>query len=145
MEVLVFVISRGDRLRGVHAGGIADGSLVGIAVVGIHELAVDVELQVVVEERRVQSDTGRGTLEVGGLQDTVLVGVAHAHAVGHVLQATLYGHVVVVRYGTVEDLFLPVGIGVAQQACGVRYLTIVVLDELAVLVGTENVNLAVFH
>ena len=80
---------------------------------GVHELTVDVECQVVLQQRGVQGYTGRCTLEVRGLQDTVLVGVAHADAVRHITDTTLYGNVMVAGYSGMEDLVLPVGVGIA--------------------------------
>ena len=79
----------------------------------IHELSVDVECQVILQQRGVQGDAGRCTLEVRGLQDTVLVGVAHADAVGHITDTTLYGNVMIAGNSGMEDLVLPVGVGIA--------------------------------
>ena len=53
-----------NRLGRIHTNGLTNGALVGIAVECVHELTIDIKLQMVVEERGVQCHTGCCTLEV---------------------------------------------------------------------------------
>ena len=89
---------------GIHPCRITDGIAVGITVVSIHELAVDVEFQVIIEERRIQCHARSRTLEITRLQNTVLVSVTYTHAIRHVLQTALYSDTMVCRHSRMEDL-----------------------------------------
>ena len=148
VEIVKAGIARVNGLRGVEAHGCADGVGVGVAVVRIHELTVDVERQVVVEQRGAEVDAGGGTLEVGGLQDTVLIGEACADAVRHVLQAARHRNIMVGRDGRVVDLLLPVGIGSTEEVLAGRshilpangLAGIELLHEGAVLVAVKHVD-----
>ena len=71
--VRAVVIYRTGR---VHGDGRSHYSTVGILVPCHHAFGVDVELQIVVEEGGSQIDGGGETLEVGSLDNTVLVGIA---------------------------------------------------------------------
>ena len=95
MEVFECGVIREDRLRGIHSHSVADGVGIGIACVRVHELTIDVEFQMVFEERRIQRHAGSCTLVVGCLQNTILVGIAGTETVRHVLQTTLNSDVVV--------------------------------------------------
>ena len=111
----------------------------------IHELTVDVECQVILQQGGVQSQTRRCTLEVRSLQDTVLVGVTYAESVRHIADTTLNGYVMVAGYSGMEDLILPVGVLVAQESGGLRVGTVVRLDECAILIAIQHVKGFLLH
>lgn len=67
-----------------------------------------------VEELGRQTDTGIEALVVVVFQRTVLVGIAHGHAVRHILQSTSHGEVVVCTHCHAVDFILPVGIDITQ-------------------------------
>ena len=101
-----------DRLCGIHEQCTADGrAAVGVGCLRIHSLGVQVDGQVVIEECRRQVDAGRVALVVAGLHHTVLVGIAEAHAVRHVLEAAADGDVMVSADGRAVDFVLPVSVG----------------------------------
>ena len=53
-----------DTLRGVEAKSIADSTVVGITGLGIHPLGIEVEREMIVEERRIEVLSSRVTLEI---------------------------------------------------------------------------------
>ena len=130
---------------GIRPCRVTDGILVRIAVVSIHELTVDVELQVVIQQRRIQRHTRRCPLEVTRLQNTVLVRVAHTHAVRHILQATLHGHAVVRTHSRMEYLRLPVSVAEVQQAGSLRVLSVIADNEFPVRVTVQHVQPLFLH
>ena len=64
-----------DGLSGVHANCITHGTCVGEARLGPSELTIEIHGQMVVQERWAQVNGHSVTLVVGGLEDTLLVGV----------------------------------------------------------------------
>ena len=125
------------RTGGVHREGCTDGTAcVGIAVFLVHVLGVDIEYQVVLEETGRQIDRTVETTHPAGHHDTIVDIIAQAHAVGHVLQTTLHAEALVSRYGSAEDLVLPVGVGIAELA-GIQ--SVDRTDQTLVLGGVEHV------
>ena len=111
----------------------------------MHELTVDIEFQVILQKRRIQCNAGRCTLEFRTFEDTLLIGIACTKAVGHILQTTGNSDIVINTDTALEDLVLPVGIGIAQQSSCFRVCTVVIPDEVAILVGTQHVEGLLLH
>ena len=64
-------------LRWIHIHSSTHSTCIGILCLGIHALTIEVKGQVIVKERRIQVDGCGNTLEVGSLQDTLLVGITY--------------------------------------------------------------------
>ena len=124
----------------IHSCSRRNSISIGITVVCIHELTVDVELQVILKQRRIEADTCCCTLEVRSLKNTVLVGVADADTIRHILRATLDSDIVVSTYSRTINLFLPVGICLTEKLPSIRALAIIVLYEVAILCSVKNIN-----
>ena len=145
IKVVVSRVVAEYGLGGVHTYSLTDGTAFIIVVVGIHELTVDVELQVILEERRVQGRADSGTTETGSPDDTILISVAYAETVRHVGQTTGNGDVMVCAECRTVDLFLPIGVGIAQQGCSVRAYAIIISDEITILVGIKYIQCLTLH
>ncbi len=141
-------------LRGIHVHCRAYGSTVSVMVLCEHTLGVDIEGQVVVEERWREVEAARVAAEVGGLHDTLVVGEAEAHAVRHVGHAARHGHVVVVGNGCAIDFVLPVGVGEmlhavvvgpAEGPVSVAVLAVEVFHELGERGAVHHVERVLLH
>ena len=127
-------------LRRVETEGCAHSTAVSEQRVGKHALAVEVQRQVVVEQRRVQVNGCRHALEVGAFQRTLLVGITQRDAVGKFLERARQRDVVVMRDGRAVNLLLPVGVGSTEHLVGIALLAPDVLDEVAILCGIHHVE-----
>ena len=139
-----------DGVCGIHAHCVAHGTAgVTVAVLGVHELGVEVHGQVVVKQRRVEVDSSRVALEARGLEDTLLVGVTHRHAIRQVAAHRAgHHHVVVVADGFAEDFVLPVGVVFAQclQGFGLAGVALVeVFHESSILIAVHHVDGFLLH
>ena len=132
-------------LRRIEIDGCTHSFSVGILRLGIHTLTVKVQGQVIVKERRIQVQGSRDTLEVRGLQDTLLVGIAHAYTVGKILHGTRNRHIVVMADGLTIDFVLPIGIGCTQCVYGDTALTIDTHDESTILVAVHHLKALLAH
>ena len=95
---------------GVHRESSTYYTTIGITVVDIHTLTVDIEVEVVIEERWSEVEAGGNTLHVRGFDGTILVGITDRETIRHVLCATRDRDVVVSRNGGTIDLVLPIGV-----------------------------------
>ena len=135
-----------DALGRIHLGGGPDRVAVGILGSGVHSLGVEVDVEMVVKERRVEVDGSRSTLEIRSLQDTLLVGEADRYTVRKVLRSTGDSDVVVMADGGAVDLALPVGIGSSESIDRILVHTgIQVGDELAELIAGHHVHELLAH
>ena len=86
----LFVIGRCEVvwiLCGIIVNSSTDSSTVSILCLGVHTLSVEVQCEVILKERRVQVDGCRNTLEVGGLEDTLLVGITYRETIRQILES----------------------------------------------------------
>ena len=145
LEIACEVVALGassivDVLRRVETHSITDGSVVGIIRFGEHTLGVEVHRQVVVEQRRIEVQSCRNTLEVGGFKDTLLSRITHRNAVRQVLNSTLHGHIMVVAHGRTVNFFLPIGVSCAQCLCGIAACSVFLRNEIAVFVTIHQLK-----
>ena len=139
-KVVVHGVVALDGLRGVHVDRSVDGFSIGIARLGQHILGTHVHLEVILEEGRVEVQTGRIALEVGGFQNTLLSRVTQTEAVRHRADTTGKRHVVVVGHSRTIDLVLPVGVGSAQSLVGIGAFAIVGLHKLTEGIAVHHVD-----
>ena len=140
-EILLIGLARvAHRVGGIHLRGRTYGAYVGEATFGIHPFEVTVHLEHAAQKRRREVQRGRVTVEARGLEDTVLVRVAHGHAERHRPEASEDTHVVIRREGRAIDLLLPVGVGRAEGLIGVALLAVLAADACAIGVSVHHVE-----
>jgi len=148
-EVGVLTIAAVDRLGGIHCHSGTNGTRIGILGVSVHSLEVEVDVQVVVEETGAQAHRSCGTLEVRGLENTLLTGVTHRHAVRkNLTHRTSYRHTMILRESSAVDLVLPVGIGIAKCSNSIIIAAVAlieVLHKLTILVAIHDVDGLLLH
>ena len=109
----VTIVARGvtthNGLCGVHIQRCA-GHARGVTVADIHTLGVEVEGEVLVEERGIQVHRSGHTMHTVGLNDTITHGITQRETVGHILHATGYREVMVCRNSGAVNFILPVGV-----------------------------------
>ena len=72
--------------------------------------SVEVEGEVLVEERGIQVHRSGHTMHTVGLNDTITHGITQRETVGHILHATGYREVMVGRNSGAVNFILPVGV-----------------------------------
>ena len=132
-----------DRLGRVVVVGGADGVLVGVPVLGIGALAVEVDVEVLVEEARGEVQRQGAAVHLRALQRTGLGHEAAGHAVRQeVTDAAVEGDVAVVGRGDLVDLLLPVGIGEdaghAEVGLGGGVGTVEAADQVGDALGVKH-------
>ena len=129
----------------VEVDGSTDGTTIGILRLGKHTLGIQIHRQVVVQQRRIQVQSGSDTLEVRGSQNTLLVSVAYADTVRQILEGTRKRQVVVHADSGMVNHILPVGVSRTQGTVGNALLAIHIGNELAVLVAIHHVHRLLAH
>ena len=100
----------------------------------------------VVEERRVEVDSCGRTLELGSLQDTLLVGEAGRNAVREILKGAGDRDIMVMADGGAVDLALPIGIGSAKGIDrSLVHTGVEIGDEAAELVPIHDLDGLLAH
>ena len=127
-----------NRLSWVGIDGCTKHCTIGIAVVCIHVFCTQVDVQVVVEQRRREVESSSEALEARSLNDTLLVGVTQAHTIRHVLCCTGDAHLMVGADSSAINLVLPVGVGSAKT---ITFLTENVLHVVAIFIAGHHVVL----
>ena len=127
-----------DGNRGVPRRRVPDGCRVGEVVLVDAELGPEVQLEVVVQQRRRDAQVAADALSLVGVQDSVLEVVSERGADRDVGRSRREADVVVRPVGQAEDLVVPVGVGVAQQG-NLRFGP-VLLDDVAKLRRGEHVG-----
>ena len=107
-------------LGGVHADRRSDGVLVREAVAYVHALSVEVDQQMLVEELGAEVQRQGLAVELGSLEGSVLARHAEGDAPRHrehlaAAHVAGNGHIAVDALAELEDLSLPVGVGVTES------------------------------
>ena len=138
--VVIRSIIRENRLSRIHAYSLTDGILIGIVVMRKHELTIDIESQVVIQERRIQSKTYRRTLKIRTTKNTVLVRVSDGCTIRHILKTSTYRYIMVCTKSTAIDFILPIGAGTSHEVCCRRAFSIVAIDKTTILICAKHVK-----
>ena len=112
---------------------------IGLESVDIRTAGVGVDREFAVEELRSEAEAYGCALHLRTFQDTLIVGVAGADAVGKESGRAAYAEAVVLREGSAESLFLPVGVGVAHVV-GNGLVAEFAADELGELSAVHDVE-----
>src|SRR5580658_6722368 len=93
-------------------------------------MQIQLDLQGVLEKMRRKRKAAAVPLQVIGFYDALLVEIAETGAVRHTADRSGGVQVVIRAYRRLEDLSLPVGIGITQQ--GAERLAVVCADRIGV-------------
>ena len=101
----------------IHGQCCAYNATVRIAVIDIHSLGIHIEIQVIIQERRRQTQRSGYTLHIGCLDSTVLICIAERETIRHILRTTRNRNVVIGRDSRAVDLVLPICVRRTQIFC----------------------------
>ena len=133
-------------LRRVHIDGGSHCTPFGKTAVGIHSLTVQVDVQVVIQERRTQVERCRKALEVRCFQNTLLVSIAYRHAIWQrVADSSRHGDAVILTEGRAVYEVLPVGIRRTESAVSLRIFAPFFFNECTETVSIQYVDGVFLH
>ena len=133
------------RLSGIHwKSRTYCTACISITVFLIHILSVNLQIEVIIEERRRKIQADIGTAHPWGFNDTVRSVISQTQTVRHIFQTTGYWYIMTMRDSSAEYLILPISISVTHTYF-TGFIAPDVINKFTKLITIEYIILFLDH
>ena len=132
-------------LCGVKVNGCTNSSTVSILSLGIHTLSIQVQVQVVIKERRIEVQSSCDTLEVRGLDDTLLICITYRNTIREIFEGSRHRDIVIMAESSTIDFILPVRACCTKCLVRNTFRSIHILNKSTIFIAIHHVKRLLTH